>query len=827
MPPKSIIGGTLVTGGTFNSAERDVNIYNHVLESKEPLGIELLRRNVAVSAFHNSAERFDSPKCHPQTRKAVLKEIMDWVKDDGKHQLLWLYGPAGAGKSSIAHTVAEMCNQAGLLAADFFFSRTAPDRNHDKYLVASIVYQLTLSIPQLRQAVTLAVERDPHIFARSISAQVQALIIEPFYTVRPTEVPGLVVIDGLDECLGARSQSNIISALSSALEQKSFALFFLIASRPEHAIRNAFESQGAHLNTHPLALDNAYDPDADIRLFLRSKFEDIRKNHPSGSSFLPSWPSPDRLERLVEKSSGQFIYASTVMKFVEEPGYWPDDRLDIVFGLSPPGSNTPFAELDTFYTHILSSVKDFDKVRTVFYFLIFTEDRVKDKSPRSIEKFLNFRYGELQTILCDLHSVLFIPNPCSPWSSFNKRHKSVTILHASLPDFLMDKSRSRHFFLDSNDAHAHLAQCYQRIVTLEIGKLPSFHYHSYLDYSIFLNIEQDFESILHHVMNASSSPLQLLSIMHFATYLHGCLKPEINLPAESLHVPELLSQLSRTSMLLRSNIPRFLQWTEREQKTTEYINVFDSWLLTHLEKYPKSAFFHVLAAFSINASRKDCMVIAEVLKLGQPHVSVDYEAVMQLDSEALGFITSPFVEDEPSHEAARSILSAFFKDSKRSGEYCISQSRCTELAQVLVEFLENHDVHVRNRWASISGQEIDMDKRSVNLLTAVLSQISPIRQLGVFLRDKPLEVGRFEWIAEEFDALLCAIMNYISCSMAAPPVIEHDDDDTTLTLSPTFTSQSRSQGNSGDVKHRDDGRGPTHGAMNKVKRKSFFKWLRI
>jgi len=439
-----------------------------------------LRKNVASGAFHNSAERFDPPKCHPHTREAVLKEIMDWVRETDKQQLLlWLYGPAGAGKSSIAHTIAEMCKEAGLLAADFFFSRTASERNHDRYLIATIVYQLTLSIPELRREVASAVEHDPLIFSRSISAQVQALIIEPFSKIRNVleneEIPGLVVIDGLDECSDARSQSNVITALGQA----HIPLFFLIASRPEHAIRNAFNVGTSHSNMRPLVLDNTYEPDADIRLFLRSRFGEIRKRHPSGSSFPPSWPSSAKIEKLVEKSSGQFIYASTVMKFVEEPGYWPDDRLNIVFGLLPPGNNTPFAELDAFYTHILSSVKDFDKVRMVFYFLIFTETRVKDKSPNRIEKFLNFRPGELQTILCDLHSILFVPPDRSARSSFNGTREPVIILHASLPDFLMDKARSKKFFLDAGDAHAHLAECYMRIVGLERGEFISYDSNTY------------------------------------------------------------------------------------------------------------------------------------------------------------------------------------------------------------------------------------------------------------------------------------------------------------------------------------------------------------
>jgi pantothenate kinase-related protein Tda10 len=83
--------------------------------------MELLQRHIAPGAFHNSDERYDPPKCYPHTRRAVLKKIIDWVKDVDKVVLiLWLYGPAGAGKSAIAQTIAELLEEAGLLAGASF-----------------------------------------------------------------------------------------------------------------------------------------------------------------------------------------------------------------------------------------------------------------------------------------------------------------------------------------------------------------------------------------------------------------------------------------------------------------------------------------------------------------------------------------------------------------------------------------------------------------------------------------------------------------------------------------------------------------------------------
>ena len=113
--------------------------------------MKILQQHIAPGAFHNSEERYDPPKCHPRTRRAVLKKIEDWVKDAEKVALiLWLYGPAGAGKSAIAQTIAELLAEAGLLAAAFFFSRNAAGRNDKTPLVATLAYQLVKSIPEIR-----------------------------------------------------------------------------------------------------------------------------------------------------------------------------------------------------------------------------------------------------------------------------------------------------------------------------------------------------------------------------------------------------------------------------------------------------------------------------------------------------------------------------------------------------------------------------------------------------------------------------------------------------------------------------------------------------
>jgi len=427
--------------------------------------MELLQQHISPGAFHNSGERCDPPKCHPHTRKAVLKEITDWVKDANKVALiLWLYGPAGAGKSAIAQTIAELLEEAGLLAAAFFFSRNAAGRDDETPLVATLVYQLVKSIPEICSHVLEAVEQDPALFSCSIQAQIQALIIKPLNAAANDETlapillsrPRLIILDGLDECRTTLVQTHILNALSTAVKYLRIPLWFLIASRPERDIRQAFNDQnGLGSLSFSIALDDTYQPDDDIRVFLQSTFDEIKRKHPSKAHFPASWPSSEDIGRLVEKSSGQFIFASTVAKYVNSHRHWPPDRLEIIFRHYKLSQETLFAELDGLYHFILSSVADIEKVMDVLTFLVLRPFSqlggpwLSTHTTTFIEKFLFYRPGEIDMILTDLHSIIHVPLPGDQFGE-------PRFFHASLPDFLLDRSRSKDLFLDQGAAYAKL-----------------------------------------------------------------------------------------------------------------------------------------------------------------------------------------------------------------------------------------------------------------------------------------------------------------------------------------------------------------------------------
>jgi signal recognition particle GTPase len=74
----------------------------------------------------------DRTTCLPATRHDVLSFVINWsTQPPGKTtSILWMHGLAGAGKSTIATTVANYFHDLGRLGAFLFFDRGFPERSH-------------------------------------------------------------------------------------------------------------------------------------------------------------------------------------------------------------------------------------------------------------------------------------------------------------------------------------------------------------------------------------------------------------------------------------------------------------------------------------------------------------------------------------------------------------------------------------------------------------------------------------------------------------------------------------------------------------------------
>ncbi|THV05601.1 hypothetical protein K435DRAFT_892266, partial [Dendrothele bispora CBS 962.96] len=320
----------------------------------------------ALKALHNSEARFPPPKCHPGTRESILNHLFDWIRANDVENTLyspiqWLYGPAGVGKSAIAQTLCERFDKEHLIGS-FFFSRTSQARNNPRFLFLTIGYCLAIfsNDRDLWTAIDEAVSKNPTILHASIDVQFRELVVGPLRSLPLCKwwpLPKIVIIDGLDECIDRNSQKLVLETIHNGLvgpvtEGLAYRipLRFLISSRPEHVIRLVFSQPQFYELLDRTVLSDSFETSKDIAVYLRDNFLEIARYH----SIEMPWPSHGIIQELVQRASGQFIYASTIIKYIGDVGDYPPTRLDIVLK-TPLSDGEAFADLDILYQQILAS----------------------------------------------------------------------------------------------------------------------------------------------------------------------------------------------------------------------------------------------------------------------------------------------------------------------------------------------------------------------------------------------------------------------------------------------------------------------------------------
>jgi hypothetical protein len=287
-------------------------------------------------------------------------------------------------------------------------------------------------------------ELDPTLHTKSMDVQLQSLIIDAFQHLSPLpQRPYLVIIDGLDECHDKAIQQSILRLLCETIVVHNLPLRFLIGSRPESHIRDSFDQESLRTVTRRVVLDETFNPGKDIRVFLQDGFAKICAKNPILSHVKQPWPEEGIIDLLVQRSSGQFIYAATVLKFVGADFYSPTKRLALV--LKP--DHTAFSDLDQLYTQILSVYPSEVNIVQVLRFII---DIGTGRSSEVFEDILEMEEGELKLVLCGLSSLMEDENG----ESLNKAVTSYVVphfVHASFSDYLFDSSRSGPFHVDRQE----------------------------------------------------------------------------------------------------------------------------------------------------------------------------------------------------------------------------------------------------------------------------------------------------------------------------------------------------------------------------------------
>ena len=286
-------------------------------------------------------------------------------------------------------------------------------------------------------------ELDPTLHTKSMSVQLQTLIVDAFKYLSPLPQRSyLVIVDGLDECHDKAIQQSILRLLCETITVHKLPLRFLIGSRPESHLRASFDLEFLYKITQRVVLDETFNPGRDIRMFLQDGFAKISAENSILSHVEQPWPREGIIDLLVQRSSGQFIYAATVLKFVGADFCSPTKQLALVLKPDP----TAFSDLDQLYTQILSVFPSAVNIVKVLGIISVSHGVFREV----MEDIFGMEEGELMLVLRGLSSLMKDENE----ECLNAGDISYVIpdfAHASFSDYLLNSSRSGPFQVNQQE----------------------------------------------------------------------------------------------------------------------------------------------------------------------------------------------------------------------------------------------------------------------------------------------------------------------------------------------------------------------------------------
>jgi hypothetical protein len=381
--------------------------------------------------------------CFPHTRVHILNFISEWiVNPSGAKNVLWIYGLAGAGKSTLANTIANRFRDVGRLASFIFFDRNVADRSNPENVITTLAYHLAEFDGRIAAAISAAIERQPGIVRAPLDTQITKLLVEPIRAVKDLTSEGSIVVifDALDECGTAMSRMTLLRLLVDRLPLLPSAIRILIMSRADFDISRAFESC-ATIQRRELDISSGANSE-DILLCLRTGMKGIRRDN--DDLMLPiSWPGDNEVRALAKRSAGLFIWASTAIAFIAD-GHDPRERLAIL--LNREVREQAESALDDLYITALLTVGKWNDNTFASDFRAILGIILVSRYPLTLNTIDNLSglHGErpashtIRRLRCVLH-----------WSQDGRVH----ILHPSFADFLRNRMRCKddNWYIDKEE----------------------------------------------------------------------------------------------------------------------------------------------------------------------------------------------------------------------------------------------------------------------------------------------------------------------------------------------------------------------------------------
>ncbi|KZT39380.1 WD40 repeat-like protein [Sistotremastrum suecicum HHB10207 ss-3] len=432
-----------VTTEDIHDAVMNINVIQlKLLEEVRDLHIDMNLNDM----IYPTGANFDPQKvCLRGTRDYALHVLrkfaggfsVEEAATDRDPSILWVRGGAGTGKTFLAHRLVELLTPSHKIGSSFFFNyrnlKDAPPHS----LVPRITQDLASAHPAWKHALSGIIGSNRGIRQEtSIFKQFELLLLKPALAVHISQ-PLLFVIDGLDEAGNSKGRSELIEVLATRLHELPPNFRFVLFSRPEQDIVDAFSKHQHHTVLEMQGLCSK--DDKDTRKVIEDRFRDLKKLAENRS-----WLTDDILSLLVLKSGGLMIYARTACDFIidaHEDGLARQERLDLLL------KSDKVPEMDELYRTILNTIISHKTARRRFRATIGRVICLDEPLPFA-------GHVGLDRGTTNMHaSAVIIPKLGSLLDGTNDHSRSISLIHKSFADFVSDRKRSGDVYHVNTSEH--------------------------------------------------------------------------------------------------------------------------------------------------------------------------------------------------------------------------------------------------------------------------------------------------------------------------------------------------------------------------------------
>ncbi|KAF8315744.1 uncharacterized protein EI90DRAFT_2946132 [Cantharellus anzutake] len=355
---------------------------------------------------------------------------MTWCRNtgDSEKRVLLLTAVAGAGKTSVAHSVADECARDGELLLSFFFR--AGEQSRPDHLFSGMARSLAAHDPAYRSYVVSLIQKDPTLPTAPFPMQFKKLLAEPLRLVAPLpHRPIVIIIDALDEC-EKEAFEYLADILREHVPKLPSNFKFFLTSRQFDLVDRFLPSDSP---IERLSINLSDDANMeDCKVYIRMQLRKLKDAHPHLREE-ELWEEDKLMQDILERAGGLFIWVSTVFRYMRGASP-PMKVLEKLLDATADRSKAPAeGKMDNLYTSILEKC-DWENDDFVHDYPIVMGAILIVQQPLTVEAWDVVLSPFLE---CPIRYTLAELSPLI--SGVGVPDMPIRILHQSFRDFLLER----------------------------------------------------------------------------------------------------------------------------------------------------------------------------------------------------------------------------------------------------------------------------------------------------------------------------------------------------------------------------------------------------